>query len=123
MSPLDEGKSIRYTPRVAARVLGWLLAVVFVLSGVTKLIGMQQAVDGFREFGFPDWFRLLIGALETAGGIGLAFPSTAKLAAFGMLVIMAGAVWTLWSAGQGLAPPLVVAAFLAARIGLDRSAS
>ena len=106
---------------MAVRVLGWLLAAVFVMSGVTKLAGMQQAVDGFREFGFPDWFRLLIGALETAGGIGLAMPSMAKAAAFGMLVIMAGAVWTLWSAGQSPAPPLIVGAFLAARIGLDRS--
>jgi putative oxidoreductase len=105
---------------MAVRILGWLLAALFVLSGVTKLVGQQQALEAFAHMGYSDWFRLLIGALETAGGIGLAIPSTAKAAAIGLLVIMAGAVYSVFQIGESLVPPVVVGALLIARIALDR---
>ncbi len=105
---------------MAVRILGWLLAALFVASGIPKIIGVQAVVDGFNQMGYPGWFRLLIGVLETAGGVGLVIPATRKAAAIGLLGIMAGAVWTLWSIGQAPWPPLVVGALLAARLGLDR---
>lgn len=94
------------------RYLRWLLALMFVMAGITKLVGVEAAVTGFEHFGYPPWFRLLIGALETAGGVGLLLPMLARPAAAGLLGIMIGAVWTLVRAGEPPLPPIVVGALL-----------
>src|SRR5262245_2752604 len=94
------------------RILRWLLALLFVAGGVTKLVGVESAVAGFEHFGYPPWFRLLIGALETLGGIGLLLPAVARPAAAGLVGIMIGAVWTLIRMGDSPVPPVVVGAIL-----------
>ena len=95
------------------RALRWLFALVFVAAGVTKLVGIAAAVEGFAHLGYPPWFRLLIGGLETAGGIGLVLPALTRLAASGLLGIMIGAVWTLFRVGESPVPPVVIGALLA----------
>ena len=100
------------------RILTWLLALLFIAGGVPKLIGIESVAEQFRQFGYPDWFRLFIGLAELAGGIGLLIPGLVRLAAMGLMVIMLGAAWTLWHVGQPPIPPLVVGAMLAARLGL-----
>jgi len=94
------------------RVLTWLLALLFVAGGVTKLIGIESAVAGFEHYGYPPWFRLLIGALETLGGIGLLLPALVRSAAAGLVGIMIGAIWTLARVGDSPVPPVVVGALL-----------
>jgi len=94
------------------RILRWLLALVFVAGGVSKLVGVASAVAGFEHFGYPPWFRLLIGALETLGGIGLLLPALVRPAVAGLVGIMIGAVWTLVRVGDSPVPPVVVGALL-----------
>jgi uncharacterized membrane protein YphA (DoxX/SURF4 family) len=79
---------------VAVWVISVLLAALFVFAGVPKVTNAQQAVDGFRAWGFSDGFRLLIGAAEIAGGIALLIPALATWSALGLTVIMVGAVYT-----------------------------
>ena len=105
------------------RLLTWLLAFIFIGAGIPKVLGLEQAVEGFTHFGYSAWFRLFIGAAEIAGGIGLLIPSLTRMAAVGLLAIMAGAIWTLWSVGESPLPPLVIGGMLAARIGLGSSAT
>lgn len=78
---------------IALWVLQALLAALFVWSGVAKLLALTGTVEGFDKIGWGQWFRYFIGAAELAGGIGLLVPRLTSLAALGLAVIMAGAVY------------------------------
>ena len=79
---------------VAAWILSALLCALYLFAGPPKWLGAQQAVDGFRNFGFSDGFRIFIGLAETLGGIGLLIPRLSFWAACGLVPIMIGAVHT-----------------------------
>jgi putative oxidoreductase len=98
---------------MAVRVLQWLLAAVFVAAGIPKILGVAAVAENFQHFGYSPAFRLLIGALEIAGGVTLLVPAVALYAALLLIGIMAGAVWTVWRVGDSVAPPLIVGALLA----------
>ncbi len=70
------------------------MCALFLFAGPPKWMGAQQAVDGFRSFGFSDGFRIFIGLAETSGAIGLLIPRLAFWAACGLILIMIGAVHT-----------------------------
>ena len=53
-----------------AGLLG-LLGLVMAGEGLVKLAGTDSQVDGFRAFGYPQWFRLVVGGLELLGAAGL----------------------------------------------------
>lgn len=80
--------------RVAIWVLSVLLAFVFLLAGVPKLLGAQGHVQHFARWGYPDWFRLLVGAVEVVSAVLVLIPRLAFLGAAGIAVIMAGATYT-----------------------------
>lgn len=69
-----------------------MLALIFVSAGYSKVSGQEMMVQSFVLFGLPDWFRLTIGSLEILGGILLLVPALAGTAAFGLSIIMIGAV-------------------------------
>ena len=94
------------------RILSWLLALLFVASGVPKVIGVAQVAEGFEKLGYSASFRILIGVLEAAGGIALLVPAVALYGNALLIAIMIGAIWTVISAGQSVAPPIVVGALL-----------
>jgi putative oxidoreductase len=79
---------------IAVWVVSVLLALEYAFAGATKLIGQDEAVQGFRHAGFSDGFRLFIGAAEAAGAIGLLVPRLRFWAATGLSVIMIGALVT-----------------------------
>ena len=104
--------------RMATRILTGLLALLFIAAGVPKLLGLGTAAEEFAKLGYSAGFRLLIGALEVAGGVALLVPAVALFGACVLLVIMAGATWTLIQVGQPPTPPLVVGALLVAVVAL-----
>ncbi len=67
-------------------------------------------VKEFRHFGYPDWFRLLIGTVEVTGAALLLMPRTASLAALMLGCIMVGAVGTHLASHEAplVALPLMV---------------
>src|SRR5262249_1648089 len=95
---LMEASLDRPAPSRALNIAGWvasvLLCALFLFAGVPKWMGAQQAVDGFRSFGFSDGFRIFIGVCETLGGIGLLIPRLSFWAACGLVLIMIGAIHT-----------------------------
>ena len=103
---------------MGVRILTWLLAFMFVAAGIPKLIGIESVAAEFARFGYPEWFLRFIGAAELAGGVGLLIPGVKRVAAMGMLAIMLGAMWTLFSVGQSPVPPLLVGGMLAVLLGL-----
>src|SRR5262245_46750268 len=75
------------------------LSLLYLETGIPKLVGIGPAVGGFRQLGFPDHFRVLIGALEVAGALGLLVPRLATWAAGGLGLLMLGAVGTHLATG------------------------
>ncbi len=83
------------------RVLSWIvqaiLALLFVFAGGMKLALPIQVLSG--QTGLPGGFMKFIGLAELAGGLGLVLPGLfgvqrqlTRLAAAGLVLIMAGAV-------------------------------
>jgi len=68
-----------------------VLAAMFVLSGLSKLVQQKETLadkyEWMRDFSAPT--VRVIGALEVLGGIGLVVPVLAPLAATGLAVLMA----------------------------------
>ena len=73
-----------------------VLGLLFVLIGSMTIAGMKMFVENFRQFGYPQWFRIVTGSLEVLGGLGLLIgiwlPWLAELASAGLTLVMLGAV-------------------------------
>jgi len=96
------------TQSILMWILTVVLAAVFVLAGVGKLVGVKDVVEAFQHFGYPSWFRILIGIIEVTCGVALLFPKIAIDAASFLVVIMLGAILTELIVGDSIIPPLVV---------------
>jgi putative oxidoreductase len=83
---------------LVARIGLWairiLLSAQFVVGGVLKLTADASMVGMFDDIGHGQGLRLLVGALEVAGAIGLLISPLVRLAAAGLVMLMAGAVLT-----------------------------
>jgi uncharacterized membrane protein YphA (DoxX/SURF4 family) len=77
-----------------ATILSAILALLYIFFGVPKLMAEPQAVDQFSKYGYPDWFRTIVGIVEVAGGLGLLIPKARKYANFGLIALMIGALFT-----------------------------
>ncbi len=71
-----------------------LLAALFLMAGVSKLAGAEAHVEHFAHWGYPDWFRIVVGAVETISAVLLIVPRTVALGAAGIATIMLGATYT-----------------------------
>ena len=79
---------------VALWALRVLLAVMFVMAGLAKLGGEAAMVEMFATIGIGQWFRYVVGTLELAGAVGVLIPRLSRLAALGLVCLMAGATVT-----------------------------
>jgi len=79
---------------MTARILTYLLAVIFLASGAAKLIGLPFETEAFARWGYPVEFMYLTGVLELAGAVGLLLPRLSALAALCLAALMLGAVGT-----------------------------
>lgn len=101
------GKQIR------KEVVIWILTIALVLmfgnAGLRKFAEHGGWTRMFRTVGFPDWFRILIGVLETAAAALLLVPRTAAYGAMLVMPIMIGAIATVAMQGwfRGLPQPIV----------------
>lgn len=79
-------------------ILQAVLGLLFVAVGSMTAAGRKVFVEAFRHFGYPHWFRVVIGSLEVLGGLGLLIgiwlPWLAALASTGLALVMLGAVFT-----------------------------
>lgn len=82
----------------AWRVAGWVvravLAAQFVGGGLAKLVAEAQMVDMFDDIGGGAGLRILVGACEVLGGLGVLLPRTARPAAVGLAALLVGAIVT-----------------------------
>jgi putative oxidoreductase len=82
-------------------VLKIVLAGVFLLFGIQKLLGGTAWVQLFAMAGYPTWFRTVVGVIETVGGVALLIPGLASYAAIALAVVMFGATFTQLVSGGG----------------------
>ncbi len=99
---------------IALWVIQIMAALLFLLQGGQKLLGMPEVAENFARWGYPDFMPYLIGIFEILGAIGLLIPRMAGLAAVGLIIIMIGALYTHVTHGEfGMAPiPLIVIVLL-----------
>lgn len=71
-----------------------LLSLIFVLSGVAKLAGLEFEIQAFERWGYALWFMYAIGAAEVAGGLALWWSRMSAWASAGLSLVMVGAVGT-----------------------------
>ncbi|WP_340537595.1 DoxX family protein [Nocardioides sp. GXZ039] len=71
-----------------------LLAVPMGAGGVQKLLGTDAMVDMFADIGAGQWLRVVVGALEIVGAVGLLVPRLSGVAALGLAGVLAGAAVT-----------------------------
>jgi uncharacterized membrane protein YphA (DoxX/SURF4 family) len=101
-------------------VLEVALAAVFVLTGVSKLLGTETFVlQAAAMRGFPNWIRIVVGACEVLGGIALLIPGLTANAALALAILMLPATITQIISGEpGIVVPIalfVLLLFLAER--------
>jgi hypothetical protein len=100
---LDEGKETMLNR--ALGIVSGLLAVVYLFGGAGKLIVPKDKIAAFPGGGWVEDFSAravkAIGALEVLAAVGLVLPAAlgiapvlVPLAATGLVVLMAGAVFT-----------------------------
>ena len=106
----------------AAKIVGmWipviLLALIFVPQGWSKFDDTSGWARAFRHWGYPNWFRIIIGVIELTGvGLMLAGRTAALGAAF-IVVVMLGAMAThvIFDGGRNITSevvPLVLASIV-----------
>lgn len=71
-----------------------VLAVAFVLAGVPKILKDPQWMANFELWGFPGWFRMLVGWAEVLGALALVNSRLVLYAAAALAMIMVGAAVT-----------------------------
>lgn len=103
MCPRDRGPIMASMTRAhlikAARLIGtWLpailLVLIFVPQGLAKFDDASGWARAFRLWGYPDWFRITIGALELLAALLLITGRAAVLGAMTIMVIMLGGMAT-----------------------------
>lgn len=81
--------------KVAKMVGTWLPAIllilVFIPQGLAKFSDTSGWTTAFRQWSYPDWFRMLIGTLELSAAVLLLLGRTAAFGAIIIIVVMLGA--------------------------------
>lgn len=84
--------------RVAKEVLLWIvtlmLALVCLRSGWLKVTGNVFWVRDFHRWGYPDWFRIVVGIGELLSAALLLVPRVAAYGAGLFALVMLGAICT-----------------------------
>jgi uncharacterized membrane protein YphA (DoxX/SURF4 family) len=80
------------------------LAVIFVISGLSKASGNDKGLSGTREVNVPDWFARIVGFFETLLALALIVSMKWNWMLFfpliGLWVFMAGAVFVHFRANK-----------------------
>ena len=113
----------RNVESISLWVLSGILAALYLISGGSKLAGAEMHVEGFARWGYPQWFRLVVGTVEVVAAVLLLIPRAAFGGASIIVAVMAGATYThLFRASgeDGSAAMTVVLLALAAIVGYAR---
>jgi putative oxidoreductase len=78
------------------------IAALFIGAGLVQLAGFQPVRRSYARWGYPNWFRIVIGIVEIEAGVLAASNTKQHLAALQLIPIMAGSIYThLKTPGEG----------------------
>ena len=84
--------------RIVREMVLWIvalfLALVCLRSGWLKVTGNIFWVRDFHRWGYPDWFRIVVGIAELISMVLLLVPRFASYGASLFVVVMLGAIYT-----------------------------
>jgi uncharacterized membrane protein YphA (DoxX/SURF4 family) len=75
-------------------IIALFLALVCLRSGLLKVTGNIFWVRDFHRWGYPDWFRIVVGLAELVSMALLLVPGFAVYGASVFSVVMLGAIYT-----------------------------
>lgn len=103
-----------YLTRIQPLLL-WLVSSWFayrlILNGLRKFDHGGMWTKAFENWGYPVWFRILIGVLEVGGGLLLLIPPVRHFGGIILFVVMVGALATRIVHGTSLDDALSIASF------------
>ncbi len=103
----------------ALTILTWLLAAMYALSSVPKILQMEDAVAPFIDAGLSAVFVSCLGLLELTGAVGLLVKRTSRAATVALIIMMIGAVaFHLFIIGGSPAAAILALAALGLRLWL-----
>ncbi|MFI6790483.1 DoxX family protein [Nonomuraea sp. NPDC050383] len=105
---------------IALWIIQVLLAAMLVNSAVQKLLGNEEFVAGFARLGFGAWFLYLVVVLELAGALAVLIPRLAGPAAWGLVLMMCGAVVAELAVMRGSVVPALNVLVMAALVAWGR---
>ena len=79
---------------VISWILQILLALLFAVRGFIKIMGSPNWVTRFRQWGYPQYFYLIVGIAELVGAVLLLIPGLARFGALLLTAVMVGAAGT-----------------------------
>ncbi|HKP76565.1 MAG TPA: DoxX family protein [Longimicrobiaceae bacterium] len=114
--------------RIALDVLLWVFALflawVFARQGIAKFSDDSGWAQAFRAWHYPVWFRICVGAAETAAALLLLTRRTAFAGAVIIIAVMLGAMGThVWWGRPGQVTSEVLPLFLATVVAIGRRTS
>ena len=93
----------------------WLISCWFayrlIVNGLRKFDPEGMWTKAFERWGYPVWFRIFIGVLETVGGILLVIPPVRHFGGLILFSVMAGALTTRLIHGTSLDDALSIATY------------
>jgi uncharacterized membrane protein YphA (DoxX/SURF4 family) len=90
-------KKGRIAKEIALWIITLFLALVCLRSGLMKMPGVPGVEFWMRDFlrwGYPDWFRIVVGVAELVSFLLLLLPRVAGYGASFFAVVMLGAIFT-----------------------------
>ncbi|KGJ86772.1 DoxX family protein [Colwellia psychrerythraea] len=77
-----------------ARILSYILALIFFASGCAKLLSLPFEVEAFVRWGYPSTFMYFTGIVEVFGALGLLITRLSSLSSLCLGGLMLGAIGT-----------------------------
>jgi uncharacterized membrane protein YphA (DoxX/SURF4 family) len=95
-----------------ASFVSLVLGILFLGTGISKLVGPDFLVETFQGWGFAPWFMRTIGIVEILGAVLVLIPAVCAVGALVLGAVMVAAFGTHLVAGQFLLALLPVGVIL-----------
>ena len=111
---MEKAQAVRVVKTIGMWIPAILLVLVFARQGWAKFDNASGWAVAFRQWGYPDWFRVTIGIMELTAVVLLLLGRTAAFGAILIILVMLGAEAThlIFDHGQHMTSevvPLVLA--------------
>ena len=91
---MQKATAIKTAKIVGMWIPAILLVLIFVPQGWSKFNDTSGWAVAFRHWGYPDWFRVTIGAIEVTAAVLLVLGRMAALGAILIILVMLGGMGT-----------------------------